>query len=285
MVKLQNYYLIGELAEICEISTVTLRYYDKIGILKPDKICSKTNYRYYSKKKILLILMIKYYKRLGFTLNEIKDLLPRSDLIDMRKHFTGKLKEIQNDIQISLRKYQAVWEWNQLLTEGISYLSSAFDSVKSEIKIIKIPKYQVVTAKFIVDTDQGYSDYNDVIINKHIVNTSEKYNLYCAGPVFLIYDNYVERIGETFKEVKIYVPIYNESSLPELIVNFGDVKAVSTIHIGKYSDINLTYLKLVKWCYENNIVLQGSAIEKYLIDPWSTDNEQNYVTRIFLPIS
>ncbi|RMC95285.1 MerR family transcriptional regulator [Clostridium autoethanogenum] len=285
MVKLQNYYLIGELAEICEISTITLRYYDKIGILKPDKICSKTNYRYYSKEKVLLILMIKYYKRLGFTLNEIKELLPRSDLIEMKRHFTDKLEEIQSDIQISLRKYQAVWEWNQLLTEGTSYLSSVFDSEIPEIKIIKIPKCKVVTAKFVVDTNQGYSDYNDVIINKHIVNTAEKYNLYCAGPVFLIYNNYVERIGENFKEIEIYVPIYRESSLPELIVNFGDVKAVSTIHIGKYSDINLTYLKLVKWCYENSIVLQGSAIEKYLIDPWSTDNEQNYVTRIFLPIN
>ena len=285
MVKFKDYYLIGELAEICEISTTTLRYYDKMGILKPDKICSETNYRYYSQKKILLILMIKYYKRLGFTLNGMKDLLPRSDIVEMQKHFTYKLEEIENDIKRSLRKHQAVWEWQQLLTEGTGYLSSAFDATKQEIRIVEILKCQVVTDKFIVNESQESSDYNSVIINKHIVNISEKYNLYCAGPVLLIYDDYIERIEETFKEINIYVPICNETSIPDGVVNFGEIKAASIIHIGRYSDINLTYFKLIKWCDKNNIFLKGSAIEKYLIDPWSTDNEKNYVTEILLPIA
>jgi DNA-binding transcriptional MerR regulator len=284
MAKPKNYYLIGELAEICEISTITLRYYDKTGILKPDKICAETNYRYYSKEKILLILMIKYYKRLGFTLNEIKGLLPRSDLIELQKNFTNKLKEIENDIQISHRKHQAIWEWYQLLTEGARCLSSNKDLAKPEIKIVEIPSRQVVTAKFVVNEDNDLSNWDSVIINNHIVNTCEKYNLYCAGPVLLVYDSYIQRIEESFKEIKIFVPIYDETSRPKSIINFGNFKAVSTMHIGKYSDINLTYLRLIKWSNENNVNLLGSAIEKYLIDPWSTDNEKNYVTEMFIPI-
>lgn len=40
---------IGQVSEICRISVKTLRYYDKIGLLKPVYIDSASRYRYYSK--------------------------------------------------------------------------------------------------------------------------------------------------------------------------------------------------------------------------------------------
>ena len=86
---------------------------------------------------------------------------------------------------------------------------------------------------------------------------------------------YYKRIGFTLREI---TTLLNRTE-------FGGFKAVSTVHIGKYENIHLCYLKLIHWCQENRISTVGSAIEKYLIDPWSTNNEQKYVTEIFLPIS
>ncbi len=284
MEKRKDEFLIGELAEICEVSAITLRYYDKIGILKPDRICSETNYRYYNKEKVLFVLMIKYYKRIGFTLKEINTLLNRNDLDKMQKNFTNKLREIEREMQRDRRKHEAICEWFQLINEGQNYLHQASDLNNSEVRILEIPKRQVVTSKIIIDADQSRNDFDMILINKQIVNTAEKYNLYCAGPVLLLYSSYNERMKETFNNIDIYVPIYTEPCPPDSIRYFGDFKAASIVHIGKYSDIHLSYSKAIRWCQENKINLEGTAIEKYLIEPWSTNNEQNYVTEIFLPI-
>jgi Predicted transcriptional regulators len=42
-------YTIKKLAELAGISTRTLRYYDQIGLLKPNEI-NKSNYRIYDEK-------------------------------------------------------------------------------------------------------------------------------------------------------------------------------------------------------------------------------------------
>ncbi len=44
---MRDMFLIGELAKLFNISTDTLRYYDKIGLLKP-KYDKDNGYRYYT---------------------------------------------------------------------------------------------------------------------------------------------------------------------------------------------------------------------------------------------
>ena len=66
-------YKIGTFSEITGLSSKTLRYYDEIGLLKPSKIDSFTNYRYYDDKDIETYQKIFYLKSLGFSLDEIKN--------------------------------------------------------------------------------------------------------------------------------------------------------------------------------------------------------------------
>ncbi len=48
----EGYYLIGEVSKITGISKDTLHFYNKIGLLVPDYIDEKNQYRYYSRWKI-----------------------------------------------------------------------------------------------------------------------------------------------------------------------------------------------------------------------------------------
>ena len=41
-------YRIGEFSYLCSMSIKTLRYYDKIGVLTPERVDELTGYRYYS---------------------------------------------------------------------------------------------------------------------------------------------------------------------------------------------------------------------------------------------
>lgn len=69
------YYTIGEISSMVSISKDTLRYYDEIGVLKPDKIDPDNGYRYYGPGQVNAIARILEYKDYGLSLEQIKGLL------------------------------------------------------------------------------------------------------------------------------------------------------------------------------------------------------------------
>ena len=66
-------YRIGDFANIVNISVRTLRYYDEIGLLKPEIVDRYTNYRYYTEDNVVEAQFITLLKGVGFTLQEIID--------------------------------------------------------------------------------------------------------------------------------------------------------------------------------------------------------------------
>lgn len=66
-------YRIGDFANIVNISVRTLRYYDEIGLLKPEIVDKYTNYRYYTEDNVVEAQFIMLLKEVGFTLQEIID--------------------------------------------------------------------------------------------------------------------------------------------------------------------------------------------------------------------
>ena len=62
---------IGEVAAMFDISTKTLRIYDRMGLLKPSSINGESGYRYYSPDQLSRLEVIFNLKRLGFSLREI----------------------------------------------------------------------------------------------------------------------------------------------------------------------------------------------------------------------
>ena len=70
----QNYLQIGELSKQAGIAVSALRYYQEVGLLEPSYI-SETKYRYYQFSDIALARFIKKSQKLGFSLDEIKQIL------------------------------------------------------------------------------------------------------------------------------------------------------------------------------------------------------------------
>ncbi|WP_050613754.1 MerR family transcriptional regulator [Bacillus testis] len=67
-------YKISELAELADVSVRTLHHYDAIGLLKPDAI-SPAGYRYYSAANLDTLQQILFFREIGFTLKEIKQII------------------------------------------------------------------------------------------------------------------------------------------------------------------------------------------------------------------
>ena len=72
----------GEVAEAAGVNLQTLRYYERRGLLsEPDR--SLGGHRLYPAETVTVLRVIKAAQRLGFTLNEV------ADLLDTARHHHG----------------------------------------------------------------------------------------------------------------------------------------------------------------------------------------------------
>ena len=60
-------FTIKQLASICQVSTRTLRYYEELGLIKPN--CLENNYRSYDIETLDRIEIINTLKQSGLTLH------------------------------------------------------------------------------------------------------------------------------------------------------------------------------------------------------------------------
>lgn len=67
----QKYFSIGKTAEIMKVTVKALRFYDKIGLLKPEHINPVTKYRYYCADQFVYIDIIKAARDLGISPNAL----------------------------------------------------------------------------------------------------------------------------------------------------------------------------------------------------------------------
>ena len=99
----ENLHTIGEVAKKAQISTRTLRHYEKLGLIRPDYI-GENFYRYYEEETILRLTIIKYFKIIGFSLEEIKSQMDEPDIVEMIRSFDKILKSNEKEIdEIFLR--------------------------------------------------------------------------------------------------------------------------------------------------------------------------------------
>lgn len=71
-------YSIREFADLAGITTRALRYYDKIGLLKPDRV-SASGYRVYTGRQVDALQLILLYKSFGMALRDIIDVMHAPD--------------------------------------------------------------------------------------------------------------------------------------------------------------------------------------------------------------
>lgn len=73
-----HYLTVGQAAALSGVSVRTLRYYDQIGLLKPQQI-GENGYRYYTQENLQTLQQILFFRELEFPLKEIARILRQPD--------------------------------------------------------------------------------------------------------------------------------------------------------------------------------------------------------------
>ena len=97
---------IGRLAKLTGVNIDAIRYYERHGLLPPPAR-RPSGYREYDGSEIDRLRFIRRAKRLGFTLNEIADLLVLSQGADMGAVRDAALTKLA-DVEARIRELQRV---------------------------------------------------------------------------------------------------------------------------------------------------------------------------------
>ncbi|WP_406407260.1 MerR family transcriptional regulator [Streptomyces halstedii] len=83
---------IGEVATRTELSLRTIRHYEETGLVIPSAR-SQGGFRLYTESDVARLMVIRRMKPLGFSLDEMRDLLEVTDRLDSGEELSGDERE------------------------------------------------------------------------------------------------------------------------------------------------------------------------------------------------
>jgi DNA-binding transcriptional MerR regulator len=270
----KEFYSVGEVSKICNISKKTLRFYDKIGIISPDRVSQENNYRFYNRKTLLSVPIIKYYKQMGFRLEEMRAFLDGSTYEMLAKTFRQKIDDLKDMESEIFKMYTSVKDWYDLIIEAEMV-------IENDVRDVSV-KYIDSMNLCYLDQDFEYN-YMESIINIDWTNYVESMGNEVTGPVLIYFPSFRDHMEGKAKRVRLLQKTILDSP-SDHITGYGGFMAVSCYHIGTHETINETYQKICDWVEKHGYLCEEGSYERYVTDYWTTRKEDQFVTEVIIRI-
>ncbi len=274
MQKKEELYSIGEVSKICNISKKALRFYDQIGIIAPDVICKENGYRYYNRQTLLTVPVVKYYKQMGFKLEEMQGLVEGNTYYFLKQNFLNKIDELREQEQAIHNSYVAVKDWYELIQEA--QLVS-----RSRVQEVGV-KYINATTYCCMEQDFAYR-YMESIIN--IDSVSYTHLTLPTGPVILKFPSWTDKMNGTCSRAYILQQALRPCTAGTCQTVLGGVMAATVYHLGPLEEIGRAYAKIRDWAAARGYECGPESYERYVVDYWTTRNQEEFVTEVIVPLA
>ena len=260
---------IGEFSKMSKTTIKTLRYYDEIGLLKPEETDKFTSHRFYSTEQLFRLHRIQELKQIGLSINEIIMILSGHDcepILQKRKaELISELAAGQN--QLSRLEF---------ILQGENIMSYS-------ATIKELPECIVYSKRMTVPS---YDAYFEVIPEIGQIIEKKYPDLKCSVPEYC----FVVYLDGEHKETDINIEFCE--AVDKAYPDFDDFKfktmeaitAVSVMHKGAYSNLGEAYAYIFKWIEENGYAAADNPRESYIDGIWNKENETDWLTELQIPI-
>lgn len=265
-------YRIGEFSKMSKTTIKTLRYYDEIGILKPEAIDDFTGYRLYTTDQLVKLHRIQSFRQIGLSIEEIKLInngCSAEEILEKRK------QELESELASAVEQLSRI----EFILSGKGEL--IFMNYQAIIK--ELPECIVYSKRLTVPS---YDAYFQVIpaIGEQLRG---KYpDLKCSVPAYC----FISYLDGEYKEKDINIEFCE--AVDEMRENFEDITfkkidsipAVSIMHKGAYSGLSQAYAYAFKWIEENGYAVCGNPRENYIDGIWNKESEVEWLTELQIPV-
>lgn len=265
-------------SKIVKVSPRMLRYYEKNGLFFPEKIDKTSGYRLYSSRQIPLISKILAFRDMGFSVEEISEIIDQFEHIENLKDFlTNKREEVQLNIVEEEKKITRISNFLEKINSGNKSVNC------SNVVLKSVPSTYALTLKEIVP---DYS-FQEQLWTKLFQFIQEE-NIYSLleGTVVTIYYEEFDKVDGVEIEVGVVLKeeylskgdftfkVLEETELVASIVGQGPYEYV--LPEGE--------LLLAKWIEENDFSIVGNERVFGIKHPFNEEDVSKYCTEIMFPI-
>ena len=262
-------YQIGEFSKICQVTVKTLRYYDRIGILKPSEVDRFTGYRYYDRVQLERMLFIQKLKRYGFSLEEIQPLLScdNDTFCQTLRQQREKLKWQQMELGMILQELTLHLQ-NLERTDDVMNLSNGY-----EIKMTQTRPLAVFSCRKRMSVDD-FGRYYGTLYER-----VAREGMTPGGVVGAMYHD--EEFNRDSSDIELFVSVQEAERADKVMESR---LCVTTIHRGGYSTLNEAYAALVSWIEEQGYEWNGAPFEFYTRGVWNNCKPEDWETEVYFPV-
>ena len=255
---------IGDFSKLGQVSTRMLRHYDQMGLLRPSQTDTWTGYRYYTIDQLARLHRIIALKELGFSLEQIADLLNRGDTLPVTE-LRGMLKLRQAEISRELQAKQA-----QLMgiEARLQQLEQAGHPSPYEIVVKSLEAQTIASIRQIVP-HVGEMDYYCRVLYEELYGLLRQARLAPLEPELTLYHN--EEYLETNLDVEVALPVapMTQNRDDRLTVRElpGVELAAALIYEGPLRAMEPAILALITYVGTHNHVIAGPLRELHHSGP------------------
>lgn len=270
----------GQVSKLFGISKDTLRYYDNLGILKPD-INKQNGYRCYSQKHLDQLNLILLTKDLDISLSDIKETIESEELCEYKELITKQESMIEEKIEELKKKHSQLKNLNKII-KTIENYENEYDFNKISIYESTYKFYGVEIKKMLEKENSiKYVEYLDE--NLKCMNEECYYTLYnVINNKKIIEDESILFLKEEEKN-KYITKKYKAENL-DLLEKIVAGKFVSVNFYGDLDELE-NYLVLMNIHFNKNNKFETEVFIKYdFYIPKKVDDDK-YFAQIIMKLN
>jgi DNA-binding transcriptional MerR regulator len=265
---------IGELSKLYNISTQTLRFYDREGLFKPLYIDDNNGYRYYGIEQFALLDVIIFLRELGLSIEEIKSYMGRRDL----DSFVALLEEKKNSLIKEINRLQ---QRKDSIEEKVQLIKSYKDSnINGEIQLKECEQRKFIHMNMENNMDKAKFEYGLKELSSYIKDEAILFRAIIALSIDKrdldenTYGNWKELAFIFDNNVKLHSTC---DILPEGLY-------ASVMYHGPYDKGRWHFYNLLAWIKDNGFNAMGDAVVLNITEAAFSGKEEEYITEIQIPV-
>ena len=267
---MKDYYKIGEISEMYDMSRDSLMYYEKLGIIEPTR--DDNGYRLYSVSDIWRLNLIKELKSLGFSFKMIKEYLSNRDLNSTNRLLNEGITLLGDQILKLLKQKENM----RKRMEAIKKTAKTPNLNTIELVHLKQRKGLILNGK--IKRDEDF----DLLIQKLQKEHGNKFGIFGNNNVGSIFDMNSLKEGITTNYESVFCLLKDDEKDYNMILEEGYY--VTLTYGGDYVNNKKYIQELFDFIEENKLIITGNPMEIYKIDIHETENKNEFITEIQIPI-
>ena len=265
---------IGEFSRLMQVTVKTLRHYEQKGLLIPEEVDQWTGYRYYGIVQMQKLNSIRQLQRLGFSLEEIKDLFEDESHVPSIELLTEKIEETEKQLQQLLARRSQLFEW--------------VDSCK-KVKAMEKFSIQSLPEVIVASHREVIPDYAALgkLCYSVIGPEMQRLGCKCPPPGYCFTIEHQKEYTPTNIDIE-YCEQVEEMGSDSSIIQFKRfpevAKALCMKHYGPYERFYESFTEAFAYLEEKGYKIAGHPRTCYIDGIWNQEDLEKWLSIIQIPI-